>query len=91
MPVKIPAMTGMARMTPPNLPKAILATAPWSSCDSGEQIGIGNDDRDSDQNQRVEKRAADDGIDHQAAGFFGREVEFFSGLGIVSKPTNSHG
>ena len=46
-----------------------------------EQIGIGNDDRDSDQNQRVEKRAADDGIDHQAAGFFGREVEFFSGLG----------
>lgn len=28
MPVKIPAMTGMARMTPPNLPKAILATAP---------------------------------------------------------------
>ena len=46
-----------------------------------EQIGIGDDDRDSDQNQRVEKRAADDGIDHQAAGFFGREVEFFSGLG----------
>ena len=45
-----------------------------------EQIGVGHDDGDREEHQRVQGRAADDGIDHQAAGLFGREVELLGGL-----------
>ncbi len=46
-----------------------------------EQIGIGHDHGDGEKHERVEQCAAADGVEHEAAGFFRREVEFLGGLG----------